>query len=171
MLRSKKVKDLMVPLKEYPSVKENQNLKEAFIILRKNFEEGKGYRSILVVDDKNQLRGVLSMIDLIKAVEPRFLKLSKPAGYQGLIQDDSTLSILWEDLFLEECQKVAQKPIKEILMPIKATVTPNDSLTKAAFLLVSTDSRILPVIDDGKIIGVIRLVDIFKEITDIVLAE
>lgn len=169
MWKAKKVRDLMVSLKEYPSIRENQSIKEAFTILKKNFEEGRGYRSILVLDEKNQLKGVLSMIDLLKAVEPKFLKLSKPSAYQGLIQDDSTLSILWEDLFFEESQKALQRPIKEVLTPIKAVVTPEDSLTKACFLLVSTDSRILPVIESGKVIGVIRLLDVFKEISEAVL--
>ena len=49
-------------------------------------------------------------------------------------------------------------------------VKPDDALTKSAYLLFHHDISILPVIDEKrKLVGVIRTIEIFKEIAFAVL--
>ncbi len=168
-MNNKLVKEIFVPILEYPHIKESTSVKEAFRVLRKSFEDGKGYRSILVVNDKNQLKGLLAMSDLIQAVEPRFLKVVKPDTYQGPPLEYPALTLIWQELFSEGCKKEAKKPVKEVMNPVHSTITLEDSIAKAAYLLIMTNARVLPVIDKERVIGVVRLVDIFNEIARIVL--
>jgi len=167
-MNGKLVKEILVPISDYPNIRDGASVKDAFLLLKNNFEKGKGYRSILVVDEKNQLKGLVAMRDLIQAVEPRFLKASKPDAYQGLSPEYPALSLIWQELFSEECKEEAKKAVKEVMAPVQATVTLEDPIAKAAYLLIMTNSHILPILDKDKVIGVVRLVDVFKEITDVV---
>jgi CBS domain-containing protein len=168
---SKHVRELMVPISDYPNIKYDASVRDAFAVLRRNFQEGKGYRTILVLDEKNQLKGLLSLGDMIRAVEPRFLKMAQPPAYQGLTQEYPTLTLIWQELFSKECREEARKPIKDIMAPIKATVSTDDSIAKVAYLMITTYSPVIPVLDNDKVIGVVRLVDIFNEIAGIVLED
>jgi CBS domain-containing protein len=170
LMNNKKARELMVPISEYPHIRENATIKDAFYILRKNFEEGRGYRSILVVNDKEQLKGVIGLSDLIRAVEPGFLKIKSDA-YQGLSPEYPALTVIWQEMFSEKCRENAGKPVKEVMAPVHATVSLEDFIAKVAYLLVMTKSRILPVLDKEKVIGVVRLVDVFNEIADVVLVN
>ena len=168
-MNGKLVKEISVPISDYPNIRDGASVKDAFLILKNNFEKGKGYRSILVMDERNQLKGSLSLVDLIKAVEPQFLKITKPDAYQGISMEYPALSLIWQELFSKECKEEAKKPVKRVMSPVQATVTLEDPIAKAAYLLIMTNSRILPVLDKDKVIGVVRLVDVFKEIADVVL--
>jgi CBS domain-containing protein len=171
LMNNKKARELMVPISEYPHIRENATIKDAFYILRKNFEEGRGYRSILVVNDKEQLKGVIGLSDLIRAVEPGFLKIKSDA-YQGLSPEDPALTVIWQEMFSEKCRQEAEKPVNEAMTHLHAAVSLDDSIAKVAYLLVMTKSGILPVLDnEKKVIGVVRLVDVFNEIADVVLVN
>ena len=50
------------------------------------------------------------------------------------------------------------------MSPIKVTIQGNDSIAKAVFLMIKEDIEPMPVIQDDKVIGMIRLSDLFKEI-------
>lgn len=167
-MNNKKAGELMVPISEYPHIGENAAIKDAFSILRKNFEEGMGYRSVLVLNEKEQLKGVIGLSDLIRAVEPGFLKV-KSVTYQGVSPEYPALTVIWQEMFSEKCREEAGKPVKEVMTPVHAAVTLEDSIAKVAYLLIMTKSRILPVLDKEKVIGVVRLVDVFNEIADVVL--
>lgn len=169
MLNSKKVRDMMVPVTDYPHILNNASVRDAFFVLKKNFEEGRGYRTILVIDEKNQLKGLLAMHDLIHAVEPRFLKVMKPDTYQGSPLEYPALTLIWQELFSERCKEEAKKPVKEVMNSVYSTITLEDSIAKAAYLLIMSNAHVLPVIDKERVIGVVRLVDIFNEIARIVL--
>lgn len=170
-MNNKLVKEICVPISEYPHIKESVSVKEAFRILRKSFEEGRGYRTILVIDEKNQLKGLLAMNDLIQAVEPRFLKVMKPDAFQGPPLEYPALTLIWQELFSERCKEEAKKPVKEVMNPVKSSITLEDSIAKAAYLLIMTNAHVLPVIDKERVTGVVRLVDIFNEIARIVLKD
>jgi predicted transcriptional regulator len=55
------------------------------------------------------------------------------------------------------------------MTPIQATVDMNDSVAKAAFIMLQADVSLLPVMDGEKIAGVLRMSDVFNELTKIVL--
>ena len=72
----KKVKDLMIPLEDYPHVPYWFTLRQAMAILREaalTFEGHFEPLAVLVFDEKYQLMGILSLRDIIRGLEPRFL--------------------------------------------------------------------------------------------------
>ena len=57
------------------------------------------------------------------------------------------------------------------MSPIEVTVDTGDSLAKALFLMVKEDLGRMPVMQEQKVVGIIRLSDLFQEISDFVLSE
>ena len=168
-MMNKSVREIFVPIAEYPHMEEDDLVRDAFRILKENFERGKGYRTVLVLNKKNQLRGGVSLADLIRAVEPGFLKTAKPDAYQGISIEEPELALIWQEAFSDQCKKEAGRPVKEIVVPIEAAVSADDSLSKAAYLMIRHQLRVIPVVDKDVVIGVVRLVDVFNEIAKIVL--
>jgi predicted transcriptional regulator len=174
MLNQKLVKDLFMPIKEYPHIREDSSISEAFSILDESYKGGCGFRTILVMDEQNHLKGVLTLRDMIRAVVPGFLKKKETSRsglqpYQPADQDYPDLLLIWQEDFPERCQKEAEKTVGEVMTQIEETVTLDDPVAKCAYQIIKSDLVIIPVIDDGKAIGVVRLVDVFKEISDIIL--
>ena len=79
--------------------------------------------------------------------------------------------VFFEGLFNEGVKEEAQKPVSEIMSPVKESVGPEESIIKAIYLMMEKNQTILPVIDKGVVKGVIRLQEIFNEIANLVMAD
>jgi CBS domain-containing protein len=164
----KKVKDLMIPLEDYPHIPYWFTLRQAMAIVREmsiKFEGQFEPRAVLVFDEKYQLMGILTLRDIIKGLEPRFLHET------ALIKADPSLTVLMGDLFGPGLKEASQKPVSEVMSPIKVTIQGSDPIAKAIFLMIKEDVGMMPVIQDHKVAGMIRLSDLFKEISDMVLGD
>lgn len=163
----KKVKDLMIPLEDYPHIPYWFTLRQAMAMVREAAIKFEGYmpRSVLVFDEKYQLMGMLTLRDIIKGLEPRFLKETEQ------IKPDLSLIILTEDLFGPGLQEASQKPVSDVMSPIKVTVNANDSIGKALFLMIKENVGMMPVMEENKVAGMIRLSDLFRVISDAILGE
>ena len=54
---------------------------------------------------------------------------------------------------------------------VPGTLDSGDPVTKAAYLLVNQGVSVLPVVDGELLIGVVRLIDVFKEAARVVLHD
>jgi CBS domain-containing protein len=118
-----------------------------------------------VFDEKYQLLGILTLRDMIQGLEPRFMQET------GLIKADPSLALIMGDLFGPGLQEASQKPVSEVMSPIKVTIQGNDSLGKAIFVMIKENVGLMPVLQAGKVAGMLRLSDLFGEITRIVLGD
>ena len=57
------------------------------------------------------------------------------------------------------------------MSPIKVTIQGNDLLAKSIFMMIQENVGMMPVVQDGKVTGMVRLSDLFKEISDLVLGD
>jgi CBS domain-containing protein len=168
MSNTKRVKELMIPLEDYPHIPYWFTLRQAMAIVREaavKFEGTFEPRAVLVFDEKYQLMGILTLRDIIRGLEPRFMQES------GLIKGDPNLALLMGDLFGPGMREASQKPVSEVMSPIKITVQGSDPIAKAIFLMIKEGVGMMPVIQDSKVAGMIRLSDLFKEISDLVLGD
>jgi CBS domain-containing protein len=168
MVEQKKVKDLMIPLEDYPHIPYWFTLRQAMAIVREaavKFEGSFEPRAVLVFDEKYQLMGLLTLRDIIKGLEPRFMHET------ALVKADPNLTVLMGDLFGPGMREASQKPVSEIMSPIKVTVNGEDLIAKALFLMIKENVGLMPVIQDNKVAGMIRLSDLFKEISHMVLGD
>lgn len=170
MLENHQVKDIYVKIEDYPHVSVDTPIGNAFHIMHSVLEESHKYRSILVLDADKHLKGYLSIRDMIRAVGPDYLhkkrpdvKGNQPFDFVGLGQDLSSLSLLWQEGFtVEQLQKEAKKPVSEYMTLIEDQVTLDDPVAKTLYLMLVKDVLMLPVVEDGVVVGVIRLIDLFE---------
>ena len=165
---NKKVKDLMIPLEDYPHIPYWFTLRQAMAIVREasiKFEGSFEPRAVLVFDEKYQLMGMLTLRDIIRGLEPKFAKDA------GLIKADPSLAVLMGDMFGPSMKEASQKAVSEVMSPIRVTVNGDDPITKALFLMIQENVGMMPVLLDKKVVGMVRMNELFKEISDVVLGD
>jgi Mg/Co/Ni transporter MgtE len=173
MSDSKAVKDLMINISEYPQVPQGSSVKEAIKIAKASFVKNKKYcepLAILVVDENNQFLGTITLKDILRGLEPRFLKPTAKA--QVPEEDEAALSVIWDSLFDKESRDLAERRVKEIMAPAQYFVKPDDRITKAAYVMLHHDLVLLPVLESKKkCVGLVRMLEIFDAISDAILKE
>jgi CBS domain-containing protein len=168
MPQEKKVKDFMIPLEDYPHIPYWFTLRQAMAIVREasiKFEGSFEPRAVLVFDEKYQLMGMLTLRDIIRGLEPRFLKDS------GLIKGDPSLTVLLKDLFGPGLKEASQKQVSEVMSPIRVTVNADDPIAKALALMILQNVGMMPVMQNQKVVGMVRMNELFQEISKIVLGD
>lgn len=173
MSHGKVVKDLMVGIFEYPHVPYWVPISQAIRIIKVSFGSGKippEPMAILVFDEKYNLVGTLTLKDILKGLEPRFMSSATKAQIPE--EDESGLALIWDSLFTKSTKDLSEKPVSEIMMPAHYFVEPNDPITKAAYLMIHYGLVLLPVLENKqKFIGLVRMVEVFDEISSAIKSE
>jgi CBS domain-containing protein len=164
----KTAKDLMIRLEDYPHIPYWFTLRQAMAIVREatvKFEGSFEPRAVLVFDEKYQLMGILTLRDIIIGLEPKFLQET------SLIKMDPSLTVLLGDFCGPKMKEQSQRPVSEVMSPIKVTVSAEDAITKPLYLMIKENVGLIPVMQGGKVVGMLRLSDLFGEISKIVLGD
>ncbi|ABO50517.1 CBS domain containing protein [Desulforamulus reducens MI-1] len=150
----------MVPIQDYATVFLENTLRDAMFVLKNTFYSGhmagsQAHRSVLVFDNKKQLVGTLSFRDIITSLQ---MYCDGPQH--------------WEGLFARICLNQAGKKVKDIMRPVeKERLQAEDSILDAIYMLTSKGLELVPVEENGNIIGMVRPVEIFKEVSELVEAN
>lgn len=154
MSGEKKVKDLMVDVFKYPHIPYWFTIKQAIMVIKKSAEgTEKSAPIILVFDEKYNLIGTLTSRDILTGLEPALLK---PETGEA-------------SMFGEESKKRAEKQVSEVMIPAEHFVEPDDPITKAAYLMIHHDLTLLPVVKEKKLEGIVRMAEIFNELSNAIL--
>jgi CBS domain-containing protein len=160
------VQDHFIPIAKYPSLKETQTLSEAAQALL-SYTCGNGrlvFSEILVLNHHNQLVGQLNLQLILRALDKRLADIPEATGYEGKSDQFPNLAILWEESFFHTCALKRDIPVRDVMQKANRYVRSDDSLIKALIIILQSHADILPVMDNGSVIGVIRLEEIFKVI-------
>ena len=137
MSTEKVVKDVMIDVFEYPHVPYWFTIKQAIMVIKK------------------------SVIGTEKCIHPMaVLVFDEKYNILGTL----TLGDILKGL---ESKDKAESPVSEVMVPAKFFVAPEDPLSKAADLMLTNNLVLLPVIEEDKkkFVGVVRMVEIFDELT------
>jgi signal-transduction protein with cAMP-binding, CBS, and nucleotidyltransferase domain len=174
MQSDKKIKDIMVGIFEYPHIPYWFSIDQAMRIIKVSFLSTKKYPeplAVLVFDEKYNLLGTLTLKDMLKGLEPRFMRTPTEKA-QVLSEEESELSLIWDTLFARESKELAKKSVNETMVPAKYFVEPGDPITKAAYLMIRHDLILLPVLEGKKkFVGLVRMIEIFDELSNAILKE
>lgn len=165
------VRDILVPLDEYPTVHEDATLRDAFAALRAGREAGRRYRHVLVLNGREQLIGLIGMRDLLHGLFPDYLRAGEHSRFEGAGSDVAGLASIWRDTCLEQCPVAANNPVRDFMGPIKATIAVDAPITLAAYLMVTHGASMLPVLDGQRVVGACRESDVFNEASKAVLHD
>jgi len=170
------VKDLMVPLAEYARVEEDATLYEAVLALEKAQEQfdpkRHRHRAMLVLDKNKKVVGKLSMLDVVRSLEPKYAQmgdvgpLSRGGFSPQFLKSMLERFALWDEPLAAICTKAAKLRVKDIMYtPAEGEyVDENASLGEAVHMLVMGHHQSLLVTRDKEIVGILRLTDLFEEI-------
>jgi CBS domain-containing protein len=167
----------MVPIDEYATIGEGGTLYEAVKALEKAQEEFDykhsfyRHRAILVLDKNKNVMGVISQLDILRALEPKYQNMGdmRAMSRAGLSMD--FVRSMMENFalcsipFTEMCKKAADLKVRDIMRsPSEGEYIEEEaSLCEAIHMLVMGSHQSLLVTRDEKIVGILRLSDVFKE--------
>ena len=116
---------------------------------------GKRINGVPVVDEKGTLVGILCESDLI-VQQKRFPLPSLFTLLDGLVPLTSMKR------FEAEVQKMSAVIVADAMTPNPLTVTPETTVEEVATIMVGRKFHTLPVVDEGRLVGIVGKVDILK---------
>ncbi len=172
------VKELMVSVEEYATVPQWATLFEAILALEKaqmEYEQTRyRHRAILVLDDRENVLGKLTMKDVLIALEPNYknfdgMEALTRSGYSsGLIKSMLEDNALWLEPLQFVCERANQLKVDGFVkLPEKTEyVDENATLGEAIHQFIVFPYHSLLVTRDEKVVGILRLSDVFATICD-----
>lgn len=151
MPRSVPVRELMIKRNEWPQLRAGTPVRNAIRILRILSEEQKimhGHSTPLVLDDNYNLLGIIRLTDLLRSV-------------RHLCEDPDKACNLDE----------ATRPVSELVIPFHDELAPDDSILQALDIMTNHGVSLVPVKEEGKLVGLIKLSDIFDKVAAILFDE
>ncbi|SFG70299.1 CBS domain-containing protein [Desulfotomaculum arcticum] len=139
---------VMVPAGDYPVVHENESINRAADILVSSFrnKDGtwRGYESLLVKNDYNEIVGLFTLRSLLKAL--------------GLNDQDSINSLT--GLFLIKSKNVSLQVRNFMRSLDNRIINIADDLNQVVDVIINNQVNSVVVVDCDKIVGVIRAIDL-----------
>ena len=163
--------DIMVHVEDYTTIHVDTTIREAILGLRRSFEGlvtstrlmETGHRSILVFETNGKLAGILSIVDLLAAIRPTYLSAPKPSMADSMQYSP----LFWTGLFTRRTLSIAEKKVKEIMSDCPLQVKADTNLMEVAELMFKEKARRLVVMENGKLVGIVREQEMFFEISNI----
>ncbi len=108
-----------------------------------------------VVDDDGGLVGIVSQTDLVEQ--------DKPLHIPTVISlFDWVLYLESPKKFIEEVRKVTARRVGEICSQDVVTCSPDTPVSSVASLMVDNKAHLVPVLDGGRMVGVVARLDIIR---------
>ena len=108
-----------------------------------------------VVDEEGVLLGLVTQTDLVEQDRP----LHIPTVISIF---DWVLYLESEKDFREEVQKITARTVGEIYTPDVEACTPETSVSEIASVMTEKKVHLLPVVDEGKLVGVVARLDVIR---------
>ncbi|MDL1969202.1 MAG: CBS domain-containing protein [Deltaproteobacteria bacterium] len=115
----------------------------------------KGINGVPVVDEMGNLVGILCQSDLIAQQK----KLPIPSFFTIL---DGFIPLTSIKQLEREAQKIAATTVAHAMTPKPVTVRPETGVENVAALMVGKNFHTLPVVDEGKLVGIVGKKDVLK---------
>lgn len=174
-LEENRVQDVMIPIEDYTTLERDQTVKEAILKLKSSFLAKvsterimeTGHRSILVFNKKGEVKGVLTIKDLLRAIMPAYMSAPKPSTADSIQYSP----MFWQGLFTREVKNLVKKRVDEVMSPAPLSIDGESNLMEAAYRMITHHVRRLVVVRENKVVGMIREQDLFFEMEKIQRGE
>ena len=178
-METKRVKDLMLPLSEYAVVSGEATLKEALQTLMDSQAQlpagqastpggpGRGFAG------RGRRQGWGS-IGFLEALEPKYKVLGDIERLsQAGLSEEFVNSIMenfrfWQDNLQDVCRRASTIQVKQVMRPADVRIDENASVTEAIHLIVMARAQSILVTRRAKVVGILRLSDLFVEVAELV---
>ena len=118
-------------------------------------EEGRKIFGMMVTDPDDHLVGMISMYDILLVLRPKHTHI------WGLMEDIDVAGIV--DI---SCEKTKSVLVGDIMTPEVITITSQNHVLMILDIMIKKHVRRLPVLENGKIVGIVYISDLFYNILD-----
>lgn len=157
----KKAGDLLIPASAYPQLPSWSTLREALVQLTLEQESLSAHerrRKVLIFGEDYHLAGVLTQADILRALDPK------------LSQTPWQAAPSWPDLRTPEARQQMERQVGDFISPAGPDISPEEDILRASQLMLQAGVDILPVYQDNQFKGMLRLQDVFHQISLAILA-
>lgn len=112
--------------------------------------EGRRIFGLMVTDDEDHLVGILSMYDILTLLQPKHIHIWGEMS-------DIDISGLIETM----CRKCGELLVGDIMSTDIITVSTDTHIFSALDIMIKHHIRRIPVIEDGRVAGIVYLSDLF----------
>lgn len=155
-MSKERVRDLASALSKVAFVKQECRVRELVEVFQKmNMSSGETEPLVLVADEQGRTAGMVTVPDMLQALEPEFLK------------PEYNCEVYWPGLFVQRCRNIADKPVSAIMRP-PVTVDGGDTLMRAANLVRRHRVNTVLVLDGDQVVGTLSVRELFKAMADAV---
>jgi CBS domain-containing protein len=109
-----------------------------------------GSSDLMVIGEDGGFVGVLSEGDILRAALP---------DVEEILEAGGSLDVAF-GRFVEKAHDLSALPIAPLIIRNPITVAPDDHVTRAVVVLVERGIRLLPVVSEGRLLGVISRADV-----------
>jgi len=119
------------------------------------------------VVEKDKIVGIISISDIIKFIDIKMGKLPKidTPGLSNFLLALMQMKKLQSD-FQKELDKITKFSVKEVMTKNVIIVSPSSTLIEAAELMEKHNVNRLPVVTDGKLVGIVARADLIRALID-----
>ena len=153
-----KVKDIMEPIKNW--LTPEMSLREAIQVMQSTKRgHGLSVNGIVVLDGAMNLVGIVSTKDILRIIIPSHVFFA-----------DRHSQISWDTIRAEKSAVAQSTRVSKIMTEDVRVISAEETLLRCADILLTEQIRRLPVTrDDGKVVGVIYLRDVYNALTKLLL--
>ncbi|MDY6830686.1 MAG: CBS domain-containing protein [Thermodesulfobacteriota bacterium] len=143
-------RDIMV--RDFDFINENAPVEQAITKILEGRLRPTGYKtvSLMVTNDMQQLVGVVTLFDVLYHLRPAFLNFGIDGEY-----------VAWEGMLEPAVRELKGKQVKNIMSRGAVTASPDDHVMALVDRMVKNKYRRLPVVDNGKLTGIVYVTDVF----------
>jgi len=181
-LKSKSIKHIVLPIEKCGMIDEDDTLYDAFTTMDKikrditNTSDSYPHRAIFVCDKNKNIIGKINQTDLLRALEPKYQKmgdaksLSKAGFSPEFLKSIQEKFSLWDYPIRDISSKAVKTKAKNIMHTLSESEYINEDapIDETVHHLVMGNHQSLVVTKNNKVVGVVRLTDIIKEVFSII---
>jgi len=160
----------MLPLSAFPCLKESGTVQEAIQQLRSFCPIGSsgpcGFSELMVVDDRGGLIGRVTQQGILKVLFSTLLDTVDIKKFEGKTAEYSDLATLLNGVMIKEGVNHLNASLASVIERNIRVLPATTDLIHAMAVMVICRETVLPVEERGKLVGVVKLSEVFGAIGD-----
>lgn len=168
------VRDIMLPLSGFPCMKESGTVQEAIRQLRSFCPIGSsgpcGFSELMVVDDQGSLVGRVTQQGILRVLFSTLLDPLDIKGFEGKTPPYTDLTTLLNGVLIKEGVNHLNATLTNVIEKGIRVIPAATDLVHAMSIMVTNRETVLPVEENGKLVGVVKLSEVFGALGDELIA-
>ena len=180
-MKTKLVKDLMLPISDYAVTSIDGTVKDAFVDLEKaqsKVQPGQQpLRAVLVADKSGKIVGKIGHLAFLKTIGLTREKVSDRDKLSRAGVDDALIDSMishhrfWQSDFQMLCHQARHKLVMDVMVPVDDNIDENAPITEAIHKIIEKGTLSILVKSGKEVVGILRLSDLFTELENCIISD